>query len=145
VELLVHNARISNHAVAEAVSMAESTSYSRMRALIESGVIKGFHADVDFAAIGQPLRAVVLVQVHPNCRSQLLEEAQRIAGVPGVLEVQFLAGTFDLMIQTAFADSATLRDFVVKELSSSTAISSTNTSVVMDTFNGETPITPSAG
>jgi DNA-binding Lrp family transcriptional regulator len=141
VELLVRNARISNHAIAESVSIAESTSYTRVRALVNNGVIKGFHADVNFATIGQPLRAMILVQVHSDKRSQLLEEAQRIAEVPGVLEVQFLAGSFDLMIQAAFADSATLRDFVVKELSSSTAISSTNTSVVMDAFTGSAPLT----
>ncbi|MDR1237276.1 MAG: Lrp/AsnC family transcriptional regulator [Propionibacteriaceae bacterium] len=142
VELLVRNARISNHAIAEAVSIAESTSYTRVRALVNTGVIKGFHADVDFSTIGQPLRAMILVQVHSNNRSQLLAEAHRIAEIPGVLEVQFLAGSFDLMIQAAFADSATLRDFVVEELSSSTAIASTNTSVVMDTFTGSIPIVP---
>jgi DNA-binding Lrp family transcriptional regulator len=138
--LLVRNARISNRAMAEAVSIAESTSFARTRALVDSGVIEGFHAQVNFPAVGQAIRAMVLVQVHSNCRSQLLDEARRIAAVPGVLEVQFLSGSFDLMIQVALADSASLRDFVVKELSSSAAISSTTTSVVMDTFDGKSPI-----
>lgn len=39
---LVHNARIPNNSLAEKVGVAPSTALARMRALRESGVIKGF-------------------------------------------------------------------------------------------------------
>ena len=42
---LVRDARIPNNALAEKVGIAPSTALARMRALRESGVIKGFHAD----------------------------------------------------------------------------------------------------
>jgi DNA-binding Lrp family transcriptional regulator len=143
VQLLMHNGRLSNHALAEATGIAESTCHSRVRGLVESGVIEGFRATVNPAALGRPLQAMVLVKVQSHARSQLLSEAHRLAATDGVLEVLFLTGAYDLMVHVAVANPTALRDFVVRELSASSAVAATETSVVMERLPGH-ELTPAA-
>ncbi|MDR1710345.1 MAG: Lrp/AsnC family transcriptional regulator [Propionibacteriaceae bacterium] len=135
-QTLLNNGRLPNAAVAKRVNIAESTCYERVQYLIKSGVIKGFHTRVDMSALGRPIRAVALLKVRSGFRDQLLQEAQRLSGVEGVIRVLFLAGTHDLMVEFAVASSNDLRDFVVNELNSSEAVADTATSVVMEALEG---------
>ncbi|MDR1387745.1 MAG: Lrp/AsnC family transcriptional regulator [Propionibacteriaceae bacterium] len=135
-QLLMHNGRLSNHAIAETVKIAESTSHTRVKALVDNGVIKGFRAVVDPTALGRPIQAMILVKVQTTARSKLLAEAQRLAEADGVLTVFFLAGAYDLMVHVAVANPAALRDFVIRELSASPNIASTETSVIMEHVSG---------
>lgn len=136
VQLLTAHGRMSNAAIAQAASIAESTAHVRVNALLESGVIRGIHADVDLAAVGRPIEAMIQVQIQPAARSRLREEAERLAHVPGVVEVFFLAGSRDLLVWVAVADASGLRDFVLNELNRHSEISATETSVVLESFRG---------
>jgi len=52
---LARDARVANNALAERVGIAPSTCLGRVRSLRERGVIRGYHADVDPAALGRRL------------------------------------------------------------------------------------------
>ncbi len=52
-ELLAKDARITNQRLAERVGVAPSTALARLRSLRERGVIRGFHAEIDLAALGR--------------------------------------------------------------------------------------------
>ena len=53
------------------VGIAPSTCLARVRALRDSGVIHGFHAEVDLAALGRPLQAMVAVRLSVHAREQI--------------------------------------------------------------------------
>ncbi|WP_226353205.1 Lrp/AsnC family transcriptional regulator [Pseudonocardia sp. ICBG601] len=53
---LERDARTPNNSLAAGAGIAPSTCLGRVRALRESGVIRGYHADVDPAATGHPCR-----------------------------------------------------------------------------------------
>src|SRR6476646_8644166 len=53
------DARMSNSALAELVGVAPSTCHGRVRRLQDLGVIRGCHSDIDPAAIGLPLQAMI--------------------------------------------------------------------------------------
>jgi DNA-binding Lrp family transcriptional regulator len=57
------DARISNSALAEVVGIAPSTCHGRVRRLQELGVIRGFYTDIDPAAIGLSLQAMISVSL----------------------------------------------------------------------------------
>ena len=58
--------RMPNNALAEAAGIAPSTCLGRVRSLVERGVIRGFHAEIDPAAIGRGLQAMISVRRQPN-------------------------------------------------------------------------------
>src|ERR1700709_2317688 len=61
--VLAANGRTPNNALAATVGIAPSTCLGRVRALQAYGAIRGFHADIDPAALGRPLQAMIAVRV----------------------------------------------------------------------------------
>jgi DNA-binding Lrp family transcriptional regulator len=128
---LARDARIANNALAERVGIAPSTCLGRVRSLRERGVIRGYHADVDPAALGRPLQAMIAVRLQSHARSRIRVFVAEVAGLPEVLNVFFLAGKDDFLLHVAAASTASLREFVEK-LSSNGDVSYTETSLIFE-------------
>ncbi len=128
---------MSNSRLAQGADVAESTAHNRVAAMVESGVIRGFRAEVDLAAVGCPIQALILVRLQASARPRLREEAQRLASVRGVLEVLFLGGQYDLAVRVAAQDTNDLRDIVVNELSRHPETAGTETCLVLEDLRGE--------
>jgi DNA-binding Lrp family transcriptional regulator len=135
VAALVDNGRLPNNVLAERLGIAASTCLARTRALVDRGVIRGFHADVNYPRLGD-LQAVISVRVRPNARPSLSELGRRLAREQGVLSVFFVAGAFDFMIHVVARDTEGLREFVVHALSANVEIESTQTSLVFEHIAG---------
>ena len=60
-----------NNQLAERVGVAPSTCLARVRALRESGVLRGFHAEIDLGALGRPLQAMIAVRLAVHDRAQI--------------------------------------------------------------------------
>ena len=128
---LARDARIANNALAERVGIAPSTCLGRVRSLRERGVIRGYHADVDPAALGRPLQAMIAVRLQSHARSRIRGFVAEVAGLPEVLNVFFLAGKDDFLLHVAAASTSSLRDFV-ETLSSNGDVSYTETSLIFE-------------
>lgn len=86
------DARMSNSALAEAVGIAASTCHGRVRRLQEIGVIRGFYTDIDPAAVGLSLQAMISVSLQSNARGKIRNFIAHIRTRPQVMDVYFLAG-----------------------------------------------------
>src|ERR1700757_1768359 len=133
---LARDARIANNALAERVGIAPSTCLGRVRSLRERGVIRGYHADVDPAALGMPLQAMIAVRLQSHARSRIRAFVADVAGLPEVLNVFFLAGKDDFLLHVAAASTASLRDFV-ETLSSNEDVSYTETSLIFEPIRAD--------
>ncbi|WP_327146292.1 Lrp/AsnC family transcriptional regulator [Nocardia sp. NBC_01327] len=129
---LARDGRITNNALAALAGIAPSTCLGRVRALVESGVIRGFHADIDPAALGRDLQAIIAVRVHSGARGHLAEFGEQMAALPEVENVYFVAGVDDYLIHVATADSGELRRFVLEHLSAHPAVASTQTILIFE-------------
>ena len=133
--ILAADARTPNNVLAAHVGLAASTCLMRVRRLQDAGVITGFHADLAPGALGRPLQAIVSVRLQPNARPRIGSFAQRFAALPGVLNVFFLASVNDFQIHLA-ARSADVCDFVVKNLSASRDVATTETNLIFEHIAG---------
>lgn len=139
-QLLVANGRMSNHALAQEAAIADSTAHTRLASLLDAGVIRGFHADLDPVLVGQPFQALIQAQLHATERAHLREEAALLARCPGVVEVFFLTGTQDLIIRVATTTMDELRDFIMTKVNARSRIGATQTYMVMEHLRGERPL-----
>jgi Lrp/AsnC family leucine-responsive transcriptional regulator len=76
-ETLARDARISLKELAQDVGLSSPSAAERLRRLQERGVIEGFTVDVDPAAIGYPLQAIVRIRPLPGLLhvvQQLIQE-----------------------------------------------------------------------
>ncbi len=109
---LAADARITNAALAQAAGIAPSTCLARVRSLRERGVIRGYHADVDPAAVGLPLQAMISVRLQSDARDRLHEFLGLVRRLPAVRDVYFVAGADDYLLHVATAGTGALRDLV---------------------------------
>lgn len=133
VAALAADGRLTNAELAGRVGVAASTAHARTRALVDRGVITGFHASVDQRVIGAGLQAMVHVTLRPGSRHESIAEfAQEVRGLPQVIQMFFLGGSEDFLIHIAVADSSEVRAFVVEHLSAQRSVANTRTSIIFD-------------
>jgi DNA-binding Lrp family transcriptional regulator len=134
--VLSADARTTNARVAERVGVAPSTALARMRTLRESGVIRGFHADVDLAALGWPLQVLIAIRLAVHDRAQIDTLTETVRELPGVLMVFHLTGATDFLIWAAATDAHQLREFVVEHLTTHPAVAHAETSLIYEYSRG---------
>jgi len=132
---LAMDARLRNNALAQRTGIAPSTCLARVRALRERGVIRGYHADIDPAALGRPLQAMVAVRLQSTARGHIRAFVAGVATMPEVLNVFFLAGKDDFLLHVAAASTQGLRDFV-ETLSANADVAYTETSLIFEHVRG---------
>jgi len=128
---LARDARLPNNTLAQRAGVAPSTCLARVRTLRDRGVIRGYHADVDPAALGRPLQAMIAVRLQATARGHIRRFVADVARRGEVLNVFFLAGKDDFLLHVAAASTDALRVFV-EDLSSDADVAYTETSLIFE-------------
>ncbi|MGK2879908.1 MAG: Lrp/AsnC family transcriptional regulator [Mycobacterium sp.] len=134
------DARMSNSALADEVGIAASTCHGRVRRLQDLGVIRGFYTDIDPAAVGLALQAMISVSLQSNARGRIRHFIADIRRKPQVMDVYFLAGNDDFILHVAARDVDDLRAFVVENLNADADVAGTQTSLIFEHLRGAAPI-----
>lgn len=129
---LQRNSRVSNSRLAELVGVAQSTAHARMRSLVERGIVTGYSVEIDPAALGLGLQALVSVSIRAGARQAIMRFLDEIKDLPEVVQAFFLGGSEDFIVHIAVRDSDAVRDFVVENLSANPAVAATRTSLVFE-------------
>lgn len=132
VRLLRDDARISNARLAEEAGIAPSTCLTRVRSLIDRGVIRGFHADLEPRSLGLGLEALISINIRVGARKAISQFSDEMRQLPEVVQVFFLGGSEDFILHVATRDSDHVRQFVVDNLSAHPSVASTRTSLVFE-------------
>ncbi|WP_233429348.1 Lrp/AsnC family transcriptional regulator [Brevibacterium antiquum] len=126
---LSSDARISNKDLAGRVGLAASTCSGRVSALRSRGIISGFHAQIDFEALGLHVVGMISVRMSPVGRSKMSEVIAGLLRAPETLDVFQVSGERDLLVHIATAHPTGLNAFIDEHLSDPT-IAHTQTSLV---------------
>ncbi len=129
VAALRRDGRQSIPALAEAVGISRATAYTRFDRLCDSGVITGFAARIDPAAVGLDVTALVLITVAQSDWRDLKAE---VTDLPHVEWLGLTTGSFDFVVLVRARDLAELRDVVLEGLLSLDGIQNAQTIVVLD-------------
>lgn len=126
------DARVSGAALATAVGVAESTVSLRLRSLRQRGLVKGYRADVDLAALGVALQAMIAVRLGQHGRDVIDDFRAQAVGWPGVLSLFHTAGADDYLLHVVARDADGLRDFVLRHLASHPAVQHAQTNLIFE-------------
>lgn len=141
---LVRNGRLTNAALATRAGIAESTCIHRVRALRDSGVISGFHAEVDLTALGLPLQAVIKVRLGTHNRDEVNRFHATLSAIPGALTIFHVAGEDDYLLHVAVESAEALRDLVLEHITVHPVVRHTETQLVFGVIPGA-GVLPAAG
>src|SRR3954468_15121127 len=129
---LQDDARQTNRDLAAAVHVSPSTSSERVRALRADGVIRGYHADIDFGALGRHVQALTAVTIRPPTRENVEAFRSWVAGLPELVGAFVVSGASDFLLRVAVPDTDALYAFVIDRLTERPEVADVNTSVVYE-------------
>jgi len=130
--LLQNDGRRTNRELATMLNIAPSTCLERMRALRRRGLIVGYHAQVDLAAIGRTVQALIAVRVRPPNRAVIDGFRAFVEELPEVLSVFVVAGGDDFLIHVAVKDTDQLQALVLDKLTRRKELADVRTSLVYE-------------
>ena len=102
--LLLADARTTYQELGRAVRLSANTVAERVRRLRSVGVIRGYHADLDLAALGRGLTLLSDVRLREGMDRAEFERG--LTAVPNVLSAMRLTGEYDYQLRVACADAA---------------------------------------
>lgn len=126
--LLGENGRASFTELGAAVGLSPHATAERVRRLQESGVVRGFTAIVDHAAIGGGLEALIDVRLLAATPPERFEEF--VATLPDAREMWFVTGRYDYELRVTCADPEAL-DGTVRAIRQRGGVAATETRIVM--------------
>lgn len=91
-DILQHQGRISNQALAEAVNLSPSPCLRRVRALEAAGLITGYRAEVDARRLGYGLGVVLHISMDQHTPERFANFEARVAELPEVTECLLITG-----------------------------------------------------
>lgn len=103
---LAGNARLTNAELAEQVGLSASPCWTRVRRLEQAGVIQGYVALLDQAALGLPDTVFVEVMVEKHDEAALGQFERAVLDMPEVLECHLTTGEYDYLIKAAVGGTA---------------------------------------
>jgi Lrp/AsnC family leucine-responsive transcriptional regulator len=123
------------------LGMAAPSVHERVKKLEAKGVIRGYAADVDPAAVGLSVLAFTWVTQAPGTVS--MDLTPEFAAIPEIEECHYIAGEADYILKIRARDMEHLGQ-IVKRIQTTEDVFSTETDVVFSTgFEGRPlPITP---
>ena len=130
--LLRKNARISNKEIAERVGLAASTCLVRIRLLQSSGVISGFHAEVNPSSLGVGLQAMISVRLRRHFKPDVEAFREHALGLPEVVQLYHVAGPIDFLLHVWSRDSNHLRDLAMTAFTSREEVAHIETELLFE-------------
>jgi Lrp/AsnC family leucine-responsive transcriptional regulator len=132
--VLHDHGRIANAGLAAAVGLSPSPCLRRVRRLEDTGIIQGYRAVIDPAAIGRGLRVIVGVRLARHALNDVQAFERAVVDLPEVVETHHVTGNFDYLVHVEVADLRAYEDFHAKRLAGLPGVSTVNSYVVMKTM-----------
>lgn len=129
---LQDNARIPSSTIAKKIGMANSAVSERMRKLEEKGVISGYEARINVAALDLSLTAYIFVRTNETAANW--ETADELAKVSQIQEVHNIAGEDCYLVKARVRDTRALGKLLRDDIGSISTVISTKTTIVLETF-----------
>ncbi|GAA3395740.1 Lrp/AsnC family transcriptional regulator [Cryptosporangium minutisporangium] len=126
---LTADGRLSMRTLAEHVHISRANAYARVERLRDTGVIRGFSADVDPVAVGLGTTAYVTLNLSQHEWRTL---RGRLQALPGVIHIGLVGGEFDVILLVRTRDNAELRRLVLDEIQAIDGVLSTRTWLVFE-------------
>ena len=132
VRLLRNNARLSNKELAKQVGLAPSTCLVRTRMLQQTGVLTGFKAEVNPAALGVGLQAMISVRLKRHFKPDVEAFRQHALELPEVVRLYHVAGPIDFLVHVWTKDSEHLRDLAMTAFTARREVSHIETELIFE-------------
>lgn len=128
---LQSNGRLSITELAEKVGLSLSPCHRRLRALEESGIIKGYSAQLEASRIGLCFSTIVFVTMKDGDKKTISYFEEAILDIPYIIQAQRLFGDPDYLLHVVVSDLASFQKLYDEKLSALPGVQRLTSTMVM--------------
>ena len=134
---LQQEGRVTNVDLARRVGLTAPPCLRRVRSLEESGVIRGYHADLDPSRLGFAITVFAMVSLRSQAEEDLRAFEEHIKQLPEVRECHMLNGEIDFILKIVSRDLQSFQEFLTSKLTPAPNVASVKTSLTIRTSKHE--------
>ena len=141
---LQNDGRMTNVELAGRVGLTAPPCLRRLRSLEEEGVIEGFQARLNAAALGYGIMVFALVSLRSQAEDDLRAFEAHVGTLPEVRECHMLNGEIDFILKIVAHDLQAFQSFLTSQLTTAPNVASVKTSLTIRTAKDEpgVPVDP---
>ncbi len=138
-KVLQSDASLSVDEIGAAVNLSRNACWRRIKALEQSGVIKGRVALIDPASVGVPLTAMVLIRTNAHDAAWMKQFQATLHSFPEIVGAYRMTGDLDYVLRVRIADVPAY-DAFYKRLTARISVSDISASFVMEEIKETTAV-----
>ena len=128
---LQDDGRMTNVELAKRVKITAPPCLRRVRALEKAGLIQGYHADLDAAALGFGVTAYAFVGLSSQAESDLKAFEEEVRTWPQVRSCYMLSGEVDFILRCVARDLPEFQAFITEKLTAAKNVASVKTALAI--------------
>jgi len=115
-QLLQHDARLTNKEIADKIGKSVSPVYERIRRLEQEGIIQQYVAVLDKRKINKSLTAYTNVQLKEHADHMMKTFEREVIKIPEVMECYHMTGQYDYLLKVALSDMDEYYGFIINKI-----------------------------
>ena len=123
--------RMTNVDLAQQAGISAPPCLRRVRALEDNGIIRGYHADIDAAALGYSVKVFAFVGLTSQAESDLQEFEEMVRAWSQVRECHMLMGETDFLLKIVAHDWDDFQQFLTRKLTPAPNVSHVKTALAI--------------
>ena len=129
--------RITNVELAQRVGLTAPPCLRRVRALEESGVIRGYHADLDASKLGFAITVFAMGSLRSQAEEDLRAFEAHVKTLPEVRECHMLNGEIDFILKIVSQDLQSFQELLTSKLTPAPNVASVKPSLTIRTAKSD--------
>lgn len=138
---LERDSRVSLQELSRQLGASRPTVSERLARLVEQGVVRGFHARLDYHRLGYPITAFVGVSTQQSPSE--VDVIAALERIPEVEEIHAVTGRIDLLLKVRAHSTEHLRQVLTFGIQDLPNVSRTETMIVLTSHLEWAPVGPS--
>jgi len=114
------------------LALPTSTCQERVKKLKQTGVIDGYHCNVNLNDIGGHIEAMAAIKLERHSKEIADNLRNDLLATPEVIQIFHMGGANDFIAHVAVHDPKHLRQFIFDSLTCKDAVKSVETSIVFE-------------
>jgi Lrp/AsnC family leucine-responsive transcriptional regulator len=132
---LYDDGRLSNADLAARIGLSPSPCLRRVRRLEEEGVIRGYRAMIDPAAIGRGMRVFAGVRLARHSKAEVDAFESAVTELREVRQTHHVTGNYDYLLDVEVSDLSAYEHFHANQLAGLPGVAAVTSYVTMKTLS----------
>lgn len=124
--------RVSIRGLARAIGMSAGAVGERLERLESRGVVRGYRVDIDPAALGIGMEALIGIELAQH--QSVLETMRTLREVPEVSQVELVTGRWDLVVRLQLRDPQHLKDILTHDVWNIQSVRHSESMIVLESL-----------